>query len=366
MQSATRPETPLRSSTQSAGAAGPHRCPQDLRSLRRPPLPRLTCPPPAYPRISPPFPRVPRQAVPHTQRPPGEPRLPVLPPRLLELALLLVLRVPLPALRPPAPPSPHHSAEAVLCASCGPARPPPKTCSIWDRRPAAPSPSPSSPRNCHSVALPLPRPLELPVRLPGLRSPCWLPLESLWPQLRPLPRAWARPPSELPPRRRSGPAIPCAAGTPAPCRLRNCSAVCAAGAEDARGCPLLSIAHLPLVLTPFRDGSPDTRLTIQSAATRRSLSLWLRCGAPMAVATRSASAAMKVGESFNPADISNCVIPNWAACSRASWSTSPKVSTWSETKDIGTTQICRSPSPAAWRSVARSDGCSHLLAPTLL
>src|SRR5690348_4246390 len=199
MQSATRPETPLRSSTQSAGAAGPHRCPQDLRSLRRPPLPRLTCPPPAYPRISPPFPRVPRQAVPHMQPPPVGPQPPVSPPRLLELAL----RVPLPALRPPAPPSPHHSAEAILFASCGPARPPPKTCSIWDRRPAAPSPSPSSPRNCHSVALPLPRPLELPVppfALPWLR---WPP-EPRLPQLRPLPRAWARPPSELPPRRRSG------------------------------------------------------------------------------------------------------------------------------------------------------------------
>src|SRR5690348_12150411 len=160
MQSATRPETPLRSSTQNGGAAGPHRCPQDLRSLRRPPLLRLKCPLPACRRTSPPFPRALPGAVPHMQPPPVGPQPPVSPPRLLELALLLALRVPLPALRPPAPPSPHHSAEAVLCASCGPAQPPPKTCSIWDRRPAAPSPSRSSPRNCHSVALPLPRPLE--------------------------------------------------------------------------------------------------------------------------------------------------------------------------------------------------------------
>ncbi len=73
---------------------------------------------------------------------------------------------------------------------------------------------------------------------------------------------------------------------------------------EAAPCFRLLICHQ--FLPHFATGSPDTRPTTQSAATKRSVSLWLRCETPMAVATRSTSAAIKGGESFNPPDISNC------------------------------------------------------------
>ena len=65
----------------------------------------------------------------------------------------------------------------------------------------------------------------------------------------------------------------------------------------------------------------------QSAATKSSALRGSGCSAPIADRTRSARAAIKVGESFKPAVISNRLMPSAAASSLASWSISPRVST---------------------------------------
>src|SRR5579872_278764 len=195
------PGTRPRSSTQSVAAPGQCRCPPVRPSPVR--LRRLLwrCPPRECPRIGPPLPGASPEAGP--QAPLALPQLPVSPEPALPPPRLGQPPRALPLLEPrlPAPPSPHHSAGAVLFVFCAPAPPPPRTCSTWDRRQAAPSPFPSCLRHFRSAVPPPPLQPAQPVGPPGSR-PRLRPPELRPPPRLPPPMAWAPLLSKLPSRLR--------------------------------------------------------------------------------------------------------------------------------------------------------------------